>query len=277
MAEKTSIQWTDSTWSPVRGCTRVSPGCGGPGQHGGCYAEATAARFSEPGQWGAGFAERTKSGPRWTGRVELQDDRLTIPLFWRKPRRIFVNSTSDTFHERLSFAQIAKIFAIMYHAPQHIYQVLTKRDDRLREFVTLELPAQVAIQFPRLDPNDDGDGALVTLDWPPPNCWFGVSVESADYKSRIDNLRATPAALRFLSLEPLLGDLGELDLTGIGWVIAGSESGHHARPCNLDWVRSLRDQCLSASVPFFWKQDARNGKKIPTPELDGKQWLEFPR
>ncbi len=239
MGRTTEIEWCDSTWNPLRGCTRVSEGC----RH--CYAERMAARFSDVGQWAHGFAQR--SPPRWTGRVEVIDAQLGIPRRWKQPRRIFVNSISDTFHERLADAAIDRVFGVMLAAPWHTYLVLTKRPER-------------AAAYYQARP------ALHDL----PQLWLGTSVESAAVAHRIDTLRAIPAAVRFLSLEPLIGELGAIDLSGIHWVIVGGESGPGARPMHPDWARSLRDQAKAQGVAFFMKQMAR---KAPIPaDLQIRQW-----
>jgi len=250
MSQMSPIEWTDATWNPVRGCTRISPGCGGP-DGGGCYAERLAARFAGAGQLYEGFVRRTPAGARWTGEVRLIEDRLEDPPHWRKPRRIFVNSMSDLFHEALPLADIRRVFDVMRRALWHTYQLLTKRSARLRELA------------PRLL-------------WAP-QVWTGVSVEHRDYCGRIDDLRATPARVKFLSLEPLLGPLAALNLEGIHWVIVGADSGPKARPMDLAWVRAIRDQCAAAGVAFFFKQVVTpGGRKIPLPVLDGRQWAEFP-
>jgi protein gp37 len=283
MSAKTGIQWTDATWNPVRGCTRVSEGC----RH--CYAESIASRFSGRGGAFEFFADRYQPGSKWTGRVELIPEMLEIPLHWRKPRRIFVNSMSDLFHENLPDKAIDHVFAVMALCPQHTFQVLTKRDERLLDYFadTLFRQEMIGIQaehvsgidrFVRGSDEVTGSADDILPRWwlPLPNVWLGVSVEDSAHRDRIDLLRSTPAALRFLSLEPLLGDLGELDLRGISWVIAGAESGPGARPMDIAWVRSIKNQCVAAGIPFFFKQDARAGHKIPTPVLDGRQWMEFP-
>jgi protein gp37 len=235
MAQGSDIEWTEATWNPVTGCTKVSPGC----TH--CYAERMALRLQAMGQ------RNYRNGFELT----LQPDMLPLPLGWRKPRTIFVNSMSDLFHEDVPFEFIERVFDVMRRARQHIFQVLTKRSERLAE----------------LDPR---------LAWPP-NVWMGVSVESDAYRARIDDLRRTRAALRFLSLEPLLGPLPELDLRGIDWVIAGGESGPGARPMEAAWALDLRDQCRAAAVPFFFKQWGGANKKRTGRTLEGRLWNEMPR
>lgn len=267
MGDRTGIQWTNATWNPIRGCTRVSPGCGGPSNVGGCYAERIAARFAQRGMPFEGFAKLTRSGPRWTGRVELVEEHLQDPIRWQKPRRVFVNSMSDLFHEKLADSDIERVFAVMLAAPRHQYQVLTKRPARMKEFVR---------------------GWIERARWPqtrarvarkvPPFIWLGGSVEDQPRGvERIPLLQETPAAVRFLSVEPLIGpvDLSGL-LEGISWVIVGAESGPHARPTDLDWVRHIRDQCVSHRVAFFLKQLRVKNQIVGLPELDGRRWQEYP-
>ncbi|MGB9738071.1 DUF5131 family protein, partial [Chloroflexus sp.] len=209
---RTSIEWTEVTWNPLTGCTKISPGC----KH--CYAERMARRLQAMG------VPKYRNGFRLT----LHPTVLTEPLHWRTPRMIFVNSMSDLFHQDVPPDFICAVFAVMRQAHWHTFQVLTKRAERLRALDAL-------------------------LDWPP-NVWMGVSVERVDYIARIDDLRATGAAIKFVSCEPLLGPLPQLPLDGIDWVIVGGESGPGARPMDPAWVRDIRDQCLAADVPFFFKQ-----------------------
>jgi len=244
MSTVSSIEWTESTWNPVRGCARVSPGC----EH--CYAERMAHRFSGEGRPYEGLTVLGKKGPRWTGRVRLVEKALDEPLRWRRPRLVFVNSMSDLFHERVPLDFIERVFATMRTAEQHTFQVLTKRADRL-----VELADQLL--------------------WPD-NVWMGVSVESDEYAWRIDRLRQVPARVRFLSLEPLLGPLPQLALDGIHWVIVGGESGPGARPMEEAWVRSIRRQCVAAEVPFFFKQWGGVRKSAAGRELDGRSYDEMP-
>lgn len=289
---ESKIEWTGrSDWNPVRGCTRVSPGCGGPGPHGGCYAEKIASRFSGPGLAFHGFAERIGGNPHWTGKVEVMWDRLTDPLKWREPATIFALSMSDLFHENLPTYEIATIYAVMVaavHVRRHAFQVLTKRSDRMREIlnseafwrqVNHEASHHVAAH---IDAHTSGAQDEYGHDNPPPGIWLGVSVENQKYADeRIPDLLATPAVIRFLSCEPLLESIDLFKAacpytrgltfnalsskegigleTGIGvnridWVIAGGESGPNARPPHPEWFRSLRDQCAAAGVPFFFKQ-----------------------
>jgi protein gp37 len=307
----TSIEWTDASWNPVRGCEKVSPGC----KH--CYAETVAARFSGPGQPYEGLVKLRASGKHgravWNGKVRMVDDHLADPLRWKRPRRVFVNSMSDLFHEGLTNEQIAAVFGVMAAAPRHTFQILTKRAERMREWFEWMERRAVArseelgtsayahadvCQLAALDRGVEGvlhpiKGTLRSWPWPLPNVWLGVSVEDqrrAD--ERIPLLLQTPAAVRFVSAEPLLGpvDLApwielkrwdstgrELPRRGIDWVIAGAESGPGARPMDEACVRSLRDQCAAAGVPLFYKQrlDER-GHKVSLPVLDGRQYAEWP-
>ena len=283
MADRTPIEWTDATWNPLGGCTRVSEGCRN------CYAEIMAARFSDPGQWGHGLARRVKlpdgrTDHRWTGEVRLIEDRLDQPMRWRRQRRIFVNSTSDLFHERVPDEWIDRVFAVMALTPQHTYQILTKRPERMREYLTYSarwaavLPTELLAR---------GTEAARRDYWPLPNVWLGTSAEDqATADARIPHLLATPAAVRFLSAEPLLGPVDltrlgpatpggwitnalrgtrwpDLDESGaitshttrLDWIIVGGESGPGARPMHPSWARSLRDQCVAAGVAYFHKQN----------------------
>jgi len=234
MSTQSSIEWTEATWNPVTGCDKVSPGCA----H--CYAERMAHRLQAMGtpNYANGFA------------VTLQPQMLEAPLKWRRPRRIFVNSMSDLFHERVPTDYITRVFEVMRRAHWHEFQILTKRSERLREL-------------------DD------QIDWPS-NVWMGVSVENARFVHRIDHLRNTHANVKFLSLEPLLGPLHNLDLNRIDWVIVGGESGPGARPIKLDWVTSIRDQCLESDTAFFFKQWGGVFKKKTGRKLDGRTWDEMP-
>ncbi|WAM23779.1 phage Gp37/Gp68 family protein [Myxococcus sp. NMCA1] len=279
MAE-TAIEWTDVVWNVTKGCSRKSPGCGGGTsgpRKGGCYAERMAIRLAGPGQPYEGLVESTPTGPRWTGKVVLDEELLDAPLRWKKPRRVFVNSMSDLFHESLSFETIDRVFATMRLAERHTFQVLTKRADRMREYVEWAR-ARSIVEGLEVVP-----GRPITWERAHPNVWLGVSVEDqrrAD--ERIPHLLATPAAVRFLSCEPLLGPVDlerylkpTLHTTGgerlqhpdpripseggrwewgVSWVITGGESGPGARPMHPEWARRLRDQCVSAGVPFFFKQ-----------------------
>lgn len=239
-----SIEWTQQTWNPITGCARISPGC----QH--CYAERMAARLKAMGQ--PQYQNAIYNG-KWTGRMKLVSSTLDKPLRRQKPTVYFVNSMSDLFHKDVDMAWLERIWRVMAYTPRHTYQILTKRAELLSERVR----------------------AMVEVFSILPNVWLGVSVESSDYLSRIEYLSDTPAAVRFLSLEPLLGPL-DLDLTGIDWVIVGGESGFGARPMKAEWVRDIRDQCVAAGVPFFFKQWGGVWKKRAGRVLDGRTWDEMP-
>lgn len=248
MAGPTTIEWTEATWNPVAGCTPVSPGCHN------CYAARLALRLATmPNGNGIkyrGTARRTKGGRAvFTGRIFLSDT-LSAPLRWRKPRTIFVNSMSDLFHERVPESFIRAVFDVMVEAPQHQFQILTKRPERVRELAG-------------------------RLPWPR-NVWMGTSVELPRYYWRIRSLQRVPAAVRFLSCEPLLGRLPRLPLSRIDWVIVGGESGPQARPMVGDWVREIRDRCVARGVPFFFKQWGGTNKKATGRTLDGQAWSEIP-
>ncbi len=234
MAVGSAIEWTEATWNPVTGCTKVSPGCQN------CYAERMAKRLQAMGQ------PNYRSGFRLT----LHPHMLDLPLNWRRSRTIFVNSMSDVFHKDVPLAFVQRVFNVMGRAHWHIFQVLTKRSDRLLA----------------LSP---------VLPWSS-NIWMGVSVESQKYAFRIEDLRRTGAHVKFLSLEPLLGPLPRLDLRGIDWVIVGGESGPRARPMDPDWVVTIRDQCRRANVPFFFKQWGGQRKKRAGRLLEGRTWDEMP-
>ncbi|MGD0773043.1 MAG: phage Gp37/Gp68 family protein [Candidatus Solibacter sp.] len=234
MAEKSSIEWTGSTWNPSTGCDHVSPGC----DH--CYAERMSLRLKAMGQ------EKYARGFHLT----IHPQTLELPLKWKKPQRIFVNSMSDLFHKDVPLEYIQRVFATMRKAHWHQFQILTKRSGRL-----LALTEKI--------------------DWPP-NVWMGVSVERAEYKTRIDHLRKTGAEVKFLSLEPLIGDLGELNLKNIDWVIAGGESGPGARPMQPEWVRNIQRQCDRSRVPFFFKQWGGVQKKRAGRTLGGRTYDEMP-
>jgi protein gp37 len=235
MAQGSGIEWTESTWNPVTGCSKISPGC----KH--CYAERMAERLQAMGQrnYRNGFA------------LTLQPQMLELPLRWKKPQTIFVNSMSDLFHDDVPLSYVGQVFDVMRRASWHRFQVLTKRSERLAS-----LNSQ--------------------LKWAP-NIWMGVSVENDKYRFRVDNLRFTSAHVKFLSLEPLLGPLTNLNLSAIDWVIVGGESGPGARPMNPAWVTDLRDQCRRARVPFFFKQWGGRNKKQTGRVLEGRTWDQMPR
>jgi protein gp37 len=234
MGDNSKIEWTDATWNPVTGCTKVSPGCKN------CYAERLAARLLAMGN------------PRYSNGFDLtlHEDQIELPLRWRKPKRIFVNSMSDLFHEDIPDEFIRRVFSVMKQAHWHVFQVLTKRADRLSELAGF-------------------------LQWSP-NIWQGVSVEDQKRTWRIDSLRQVPAAVRFLSIEPLLGPIGELRLDRVDWVIVGGESGPGFRPVETEWVRAIRNMCIASRVPFFFKQwggrIAKSGGRL----LDERFWDEMP-
>ena len=234
MATSSGIEWTEATWNPVTGCDKVSPGCA----H--CYAERMARRLEAMGQanYASGFE------------VTLHPSMLEIPLRWKRPRRIFVNSMSDLFHPDVPLQFIQRVFRVMRQAQWHEYQILTKRSERL-----LEVDAELA--------------------WPE-HVWMGVSVENHRFVHRIDDLRRTRACVKFLSLEPLLGPLSRLDLRGIHWVIVGGESGPRARPMQEAWVREIRDQCSAAGVAFFFKQWGGVFKSRTGREFEGRTWNDMP-
>jgi protein gp37 len=234
MAARSGIEWTGSTWNPITGCTKVSPGC----KH--CYADRMSKRLKAMG------VEKYRNGFNLT----LHEEELDLPLRWKKPQVIFVNSMSDLFHRDVPLGFIREVFAVMRGAYWHTFQILTKRSDRLLE----------------LGPK---------IDWPN-NVWMGVSVENEDYVFRIDHLRETGALVKFLSLEPLLGPLNGLNLQRIDWVIVGGESGPKARPMKEGWVISIRDQCQTAEVPFFFKQWGGVNKKAAGRLLQGRTWDDMP-
>ena len=262
MGDNSAISWTDATWNPVRGCSRVSPGCGGPGDGGGCYAEIMAARFSGPGMWGEGFAHMVGGDHRWTGKVEMIDHMLNLPLRWRRPRKIFVNSTSDLFHEKLPNEAIDRVFAVMALAPQHTFQILTKRAERMHNYIKRlsrqdsygSLPRNIIATAERHGISYEGTMAF----WPLRNIWLGVSVEDQERADeRIPALLATPAAVRFISAEPLLEAVdfsAFLQGSTLNLIIVGGESGAGARPFDIDWARQILRQCRMADVACFIKQ-----------------------
>ena len=234
MASKSDIEWTDMTWNPVTGCSKVSQGCKF------CYAERMSRRLKGM------RVDRYKNGFE----VTLHPDLIDVPRLWQKPRRIFVNSMSDLFHENVPLQFIQSVFEVMKECPQHVFQILTKRSERL------------------LDLSKD-------LEWAD-NIWMGVSIEDSRVIDRVRHLQAVPASVRFLSCEPLIGPVHNLPLGGIHWVIVGGESGPGARPMNSEWVDSILDQCSEASVPFFFKQWGGVRKKRAGRELHGRTFDEFP-
>ncbi|MBG0819311.1 phage Gp37/Gp68 family protein [Planomonospora sp. ID91781] len=243
MSHRSRIEWTETTWNPTTGCDRISAGCDN------CYALTLAKRLKAMG------AEKyQKDGdPRTSGPgfgVTIHENTLTAPLRWRTPRLVFVNSMSDLFHAKVPFNFVRRVFEVMEETPQHTYQILTKRASRLARIAHL-------------------------LPWPE-NVWMGVSVEDSSTLWRIDSLRKVPAARRFISAEPLIGPLHDIDLSDIDWLIAGGESGTQARPLDPGWVRDLRDQCLRQEVAFFFKQWGGRTPKAGGRSLDGRTWDEIP-
>ncbi len=234
MSTQSSIEWTECTWNPVSGCTKISPGCA----H--CYAERMAKRLQAMGQY------RYRNGFK----VTVHPEAIEEPYQWKKPRVVFVNSMSDLFHEDIPANYIQSIFEVMNNTPRHTYQILTKRSERLAELAPI-------------------------LNWSE-NIWMGVTVENNRYLHRVDHLRQVEAHIRFLSLEPLLGPLDELNLHRINWVIVGGESGPNARPIKEEWVLTIKNKCIFSDVPFFFKQWGGFNKKKNGRMLEGRQWDELP-
>ena len=253
MAE-THIEWTDATWNPVAGCSVVTTGC----SH--CYAMEMARRLEAMGmEKYAGLTRRSGGRTVWNGVIREDRDSLTLPYTWKQPRKIFVNSMSDLFHERVSDAFILAIWQVMRETPRHHYQILTKRPDRMAEIVS-RLIKEVL-----------------------PNVWLGTSVENAEVVGRIDPLRTTPAAIRFISFEPLIDFVGNLSLSGIHWAIVGGESGKFARPIREEWIDEIYDSCVRHGTAFFFKQwgawgrdNKRRSKKANGREYRGRTWNEMP-
>jgi len=299
---KSKIEWTDEVWNVIRGCSRVSEGCRN------CYAERMAGRFNRPGMPYEGLVRAVHGGWKWTGEIAFIKDKLEDPLRWRKPRRVFVNSMSDLFHEKVKDEWIRDIFCVMGKAAKHTFQVLTKRPLRMEQWFGSWAANEVAEYLSDQD-----------IEWPCQNVWLGVSVEDQETADdRIPPLISTPAQVRFVSAEPLIG---EVDLTllecpkyrleslddapgrcgmcaepgvgelcsngffdalaeGIDWVIAGCETGPMSatRPMNEGWIRVLRDTCYERGVPFFYKQSKdEQGNKVALPFIDGRQWVDYPR
>ena len=272
MATMKDGQWWDKSWNPVVGCTKVSDGCRF------CYAERMACRLAAIECANIGFVtSKTPKRQRryidvvkmwhdpkiektyfkgWNGKIFCDEKSLDFPLHWRKPRRIFVNSMSDTFHPKVPFEFILKLLAVIHLCPQHTFQILTKRVDKMGA-IFANIQAEDIIHWARKIARGKGgklmnDAAVVS--WPLHNLWAGVTVCTPEEKPKIDILRQIPAAVRFISFEPLLADMGDIDLEGISWCIVGGESGPNARPVHPDWARGIRDQCIAAGVPFFFKQ-----------------------
>jgi protein gp37 len=238
MAQNSEIEWTDATWNPTTGCTKISAGCDN------CYAERFAERFrGVPGHpYESGFD------------LMLRPERLEQPLQWKSPKMIFVNSMSDLFHKGVPFNFVDRVFETMEQADWHVFQILTKRSSRLRNYVNRRYMIRPA----------------------PAHIWMGVSIEDGSKRSRLAHLQSTNATIRFLSIEPLIGPIGRLDLSGIAWVIAGGESGPHHRPLKPEWVREIRDQCLISDVAFFFKQWGGQRPKSGGRTLDGTVWSQYP-
>lgn len=238
MADGSAIEWTDATWNPVTGCTKITAGCDN------CYAE----RFAE--RWRGIPGHPFENGFD----VTLRPDRLDQPLRWKRGRMIFVNSMSDLFHKSVPVSFVDSVFDTMESADWHVFQLLTKRSSRMRDYLKQRYADRS----------------------PPSHIWFGVSVEDARGAVRIAHLRAAPAAIRFLSVEPLIGPVGEVDLSDIHWVIAGGESGPRARIMNIDWARQIRDECKRQNVSFFFKQWGGIRPKSNGRDLDGREWNDYP-
>ncbi|MCF6433152.1 phage Gp37/Gp68 family protein [Leisingera sp. MMG026] len=245
MATNSRIEWTEATWNPVAGCSIISPGCTN------CYAMRMAERLELMGQPKyTGLTRRSGGRPKWNGHVHIDQASLNTPYQWKQGKMIFVNSMSDLFQDGVPLDFVEQVFNVMADCSHHVFQILTKRSSNLLKWSS-------------------------QLVWPE-NVWMGVSVENAEYKYRIQNLRKTGAKTKFISFEPLLGDVGDLDLSNIDWAIAGGESGPSARFMDPDWVRSIRDQCVSSEVAFHFKQWGGVNKKRTGRILDGRTWDEFP-
>ncbi|MET8877554.1 phage Gp37/Gp68 family protein [Nocardia sp. NPDC004604] len=279
------IEWTEVTWNPTTGCDRISSGCDN------CYALTLAKRLKAmeislvaKGKLDAGKAKYQNDGdPRTSGPgfgVAVHHDVLIEPLHWRKPRMVFVNSMSDLGHARVERGFLESVFAVMGVARQHTFQVLTKRPGRVAKLLSdSSFRERMAESMPFEDGNggdDVFDWLAVNASWPLPNVWMGTSIESDEYCWRADELRKTPAAVRFLSLEPLLGPLPSLNLEGIDWVIVGGESGPKARPMHPQWASDIRDQCADSGVPLFFKQWGGRTPKENGRHLDGEIWDQYP-
>jgi protein gp37 len=247
MAGLSEIEWTDATWNPISGCVMISPGCTN------CYAMRMAARLQSMEHPSYKMTTRRSGGrPVWTGQIHLIEKALSVPLSWRKPRKIFVNSMSDLFQDGVPDAFIGRVWATMERAHWHTYQILTKRPDKMSAIL-----------------KSLGRRAL-------PNVWLGTSVETGDYKDRISQLRKVPAQVRFISFEPLLGPIGRVSLNGIHWAIVGGESGPGARAMNAHWVEEIRKQCKAQEVQFFFKQWGGRNKKVAGRIYRGQTWDSFP-
>jgi protein gp37 len=247
MADST-IEWTDSTWNPVAGCAIVSPGCTN------CYAMRMAARLEAMGiEKYKGLTRKTGGRAKWTGNIRCDAEALSIPLSWHRPRKVFVNSMSDLFHPGVPVTFVQEVWKVMEQCQQHVFQILTKRPERMD--AVLSRPG------------------FKTLS----NVWLGTSVENREFVSRIDDLRRVPAAVRFVSFEPLIGPVGLTDLTGILWAIIGGESGPNARPMDPAWVNEIKELCDEAGTTFFFKQWGGVNKKQTGRDYQGRTWDDFPR
>ena len=247
MAQQSSIEWTDLTWNPVVGCSIESAGCKN------CYAMRMAARLQAMGHDKyEGLTKQSKRGAVWTDKVRCHEESIDIPLAWKRPRRIFVNSMSDLFHPDVPSDFVRRIWSVMERTPQHHYQILTKRPHRMSALLRELAPE------------------------PLQNVWLGTSIEDRRVVGRIDHLRQVPASVRFISFEPLIGDVGQLDLTGIHWAIVGGESGPRSRPMDEEWVENILDQCLNAGTAFFFKQWGGVNKKKAGRILKGRTYDEMP-
>ncbi|MFZ2106514.1 MAG: DUF5131 family protein [Roseiarcus sp.] len=247
MAGPSDIDWTDATWNPLVGCAMVSPGCTN------CYAMRMAARLQSMGVAQYRGVTR-KSGGKfvWTGTLRVNESTFHAPLGWKRPRKIFVNSMSDLFQEGVGYDVVARVWEVMKDSPQHVFQILTKRPDRMRRILS--------------------ESRLPIL----PHVWLGVSVESSAYIRRIEDLRETPAHVRFISFEPLIGRVGPVDLTEIHWAIVGGESGPKSRPILEEWVDELLDECTAQDVAFFFKQWGGANKKATGRSYRGRTWDAYP-
>jgi len=247
MAGLSDIEWTDATWNPVSGCKIISPGCTN------CYAMRMAARLQameHPAY--DGVVRKSGGRPKWTGRIHLNEAALVIPLKWRAPRKIFVNSMSDLFQDGVPADFIVRVWDVMVRADQHVFQILTKRPENMLRIVT-----------------ENGLAAR-------PNIWLGTSVESAEFKNRIDDLRQVPAGVRFISFEPLIAGIGRVNLSGIHWAIVGGESGPRARAMKSEWVDNIEKECRRYDVAFFFKQWGGVNKKATGRKYRDRTWDEYP-
>ena len=278
LAQKSAIEWTESTWNPITGCTLVSPGCTN------CYAMRLAGGRLRHHPSRKGLTRVTKDGRvLWNGQVRFNEQWIQQPLSWRRPRRVFVCAHGDLFHEDIPDEWIDRVFAVMGIALWHTFQVLTKRAERMRSYLDSRSKSVEYWEKPARELGHTFNKwkmvgtTICLLPFPPPNIWLGVSVEDQKRANeRIPLLLDTPAAVRFVSAEPLLGPISDLRTRNLDWVIVGGESGPGARPTDPEWVRSLRDQCQSDGVPFFFKQWGGRRPKAGGNVLDGRQWLEYP-